>query len=574
MTAPDSPFCADRSIRSREWTERELPFLVPPAGVDVTAARIAAARGAEDLAGHFVPSFRSAMPDPSTIKGMDEAVERMHRAVRDGEGIAILGDYDVDGASSTAMLVRMLRNFGHSGHLSWSIPDRMVDGYGPNDRLVEEMHEGGKVSVLVLADSGTASIGPIAHARSLGMDVIVLDHHEPQASLPDAIVVNPKCQDGRNYDYLCTAGIAFLFGVAMQRRLRQDDPQAVFPDLRGLLGLVALATVADVVPLIGLNRAYVSLGLLRIPEIQGLATLAEVAGESNLTVHACAFVLAPCINAAGRIGRMHTGVRLLLTTDTEEAHELATELHRINDERRTIQKSALEAAIAMVDTTAKGIVLHDPSWHPGVVGLVASKLREIYDRPAIVIGEAGKGSARTVEGFDIGATVIDATAAGLLLKGGGHKAAAGLTLDPSRFEEFKAFVLGRLDGFDHPSFTADLVVPCGSLTIDTALGFESLAPFGQGNPKPRIAVVGGVCVRTQIMKALHVKIVLDGPGGIMEAIAFNAVETPIGKAMLSSQGRKIDLYGPVEVSEWAGVRSVVMKPEDVMLGPDRASAAA
>jgi len=574
MTDTDSIFCASRSVRNRDWKARELPYVLPPEGVDPVAARIAAARGAADLDSYFFPNFRSSMPDPFLLDGMENATKRIWKAVQGNESIAILGDYDVDGASSTAMLVRLLNMAGHSGKIKWSIPDRMIDGYGPNERLIDEVKAESEATLLILLDSGTAAIKPVHHARGAGMDVVIIDHHEPQAERPDAILVNPKCQDDRTLDGLCTAGLVFLLAVALRRHARSSEGRTDFPDIRSLLGLAALATVADVVPLTGLNRAYVSLGVPRIVDIPGLKVLMEVTGETEPTVHGCGFVLAPCINAAGRIGTMHDGVRLLLTDSVDECKDIANSLHATNLERRDMQKRALEEALAAVDSEAKAIILQNPSWHPGIVGLIASKLREVYDRPAIIIGEHGKGSARTVEGFDIGSVIIEAAAKGLLLKGGGHKAAAGLTMDPAKFDDFSHFVLEAISDFEHPSFTADLIITPGEMTVETALALKSMEPFGQGNPKPRIAVIGGTCIRTSILKQAHIKITVEGSSGIMEAIAFNAVETQIGKAMLSSEGRRIDLYGTIEVSYWAGTTTVSIKPEDVMIGPELSVAAA
>lgn len=574
MTKLDSLFCANASVRDRTWIAKELPFVVPPEGVDPTVARIAAGRGVVDMDAYFSPSFKATMPDPYVLEGMEAATARIWQAVQDRQSIAILGDYDVDGASSTALMIRLLRMAGHEGPLHWDIPDRMVDGYGPNDRLIDELAQQAAPDLLILLDSGTASIGPVKHAREIGMDVIVIDHHEPQQELPDALIINPKCQQDRSLEHLCAAGLVFLFGVALRRFAREKSPDFAFPDIRSVLGLAALATIADVVPLTGLNRTYVSMGLPRMPEIVGLQALMDATGEEQLTVHGCGFVLAPCINAAGRIGTMHDGVNLLISESEEEAMTIASRLQSLNDERRDIQKAALEAAKAMVDETDRAIVLHDPSWHPGVVGLIASKLREAFDRPAIVIGEHGKGSARTVEGFDIGSVVIEATRKGLLLRGGGHKAAAGLTLSPDKFDDFKGFVMAALEGFTRPSFTADLVVAPGELPVQTAEAFKFMEPFGQGNPKPRIALVGGICIRTSVLKSVHVKIAVEGRHGITEAIAFNAVDTAVGKAMLSSHGRRIDLYGTVEASYYAGTSTVVLKPEDVMIGGETDSAAA
>lgn len=568
-------FVSELSLRHRQWQVRTPAALGEiPEGVHPVSAAIVAARGVSDLETYFTPSFRTQMPDPDIFCDMTAAVDRVAAAVRSGQRIGVIGDYDVDGATSTALLVRALNRAGHH-NVTWRIPHRISDGYGPNVQLVESMIDEEHVELIIMADSGTAAIEPVARCRALGCDVVILDHHEAQGKLPDALLVNPKRPDGdRAFDYLCTAGLAFLFVAGLMRQLRRNGHFTAVdikePDIRELLGLVALGTVADVVPLVELNRAYVQLGLERLPMIPGISALMEVTGETKLTAHACGFVFGPCINAAGRLQSMDMGVRLLLTDDIAEAAAIAADLHKINDERRQLQLEAIEECKDILASKAipAAIVLYREHWHPGIVGLVAAKVREAFDRPTIIIGSGGKGSARTVEGFDIGTVVINAVQAGLLVKGGGHANAAGLTIDPAQVDAFAEFVNTHMVGFTHPASLADLALECGDLSVETVLGFERMAPFGQGNTKPRVVVFGGFVSSIRIMKGLHIKAILTGANGQTEILAFNSVGTPVGEALVSAEGRFADVYGTAETSTWNGISNVIVKPEDIMVGPD------
>ncbi len=572
-------FCTDRSARNRTYGLREAPNHTAPAWVDPRVGQIAAARGVGDLDAFFAPNFKTAMPDPSRLKGMDQATRRFAEALQRGETIGLIGDYDVDGATSTAIVIRFLRLLGHERVL-WRIPHRIRDGYGPNTRLVDELAASG-ANLLVILDSGTAAIEPVTHARQGGLDVLIIDHHEAGAELPDAVLVNPKRPDeDRSLDYLCTAGLAFLFAVGVVRELRTagffpGNP----PDIRCLLGLVALGTVADVVPLVGLNRAYVALGLPRMAEIPGIRALVDATGESAFTPVSCGFVFGPCINAAGRIDDMTLGAEILTTDDEKRAEFLAKQLHEMNSERQKMQKHAVQLAkdLAIQSRQDKGngvIVLYDEEWHPGVVGLVAAKVREAFDRPAIIIGNSGKGSCRSVDGYNIGENVIRAYQTGLLLKGGGHGAAAGLTLDPMKLDDFRTFMNGTIEGFVPPAVMLDLVVECGMLEPDLVEAFSTLQPFGQGNAKPRIAVVGGFVRRVQILKGLHIKAWLTADAGDTVVLLFNGIGTPFGDLIAQSEGRMLDVIGTAELSTFSGVTSAILKPEDAFVGADRMAHAA
>ena len=571
-------FCATASAKGKSWEKRPEREACEVKGVEPFVVEVAASRGVADLPAYFAPRFAGTLPGPDALRDMPEAVARFCAAVEAGEAIALIGDYDVDGATSTALVLRLLRSLGHAA-VEWRIPGRLVDGYGPNERLARELCGPGKASLLVVLDSGTAAAEPLAIAKGLGADVVVIDHHEPGATLPDALLVNPKRRDeDGGLAHLCTVGLAFVFAVGVVGTLRKSGwfgrTGRAEPDLRLLLGLVALGTIADVVPLVGLNRAYVALGLRRIEENAGLRALMRATAQHKVNPNLCGFVLGPCLNAAGRIADMDDSVELLLTLDEARAAELADKLAALNKERRGIQNAAVEAALKAVVATGQhlvpgAIVLRDEGWHPGVVGLVASKLREAFDRPAAIIGGGGKGSARSVEGFDVGSAVIAAAEAGILEKGGGHHAAAGFTCAPGRTEDFKAHLDKALAGHVHPPVPVDVVAAPGEARPEHVQALQAMEPFGMGNPKPRVAMTGGFVNRVEILKEVHIKVHLQGEdGSVTKAMAFSAVGTPLGKALVASEGRYADMLGTLDVDEYRGRSSVVLKIEDVMVGPE------
>ena len=409
--------------------------------------------------------------------------------------------------------------------------------------------------------------------------MIVLDHHEPKETgeLPPAIVVNPKrVEEDGSLAYLCTAGLAMLFLVGVNRRLRVTGflgrGGVAEPDLPGLLGIVALGTVADVVPLKGLNRAYVALGLRAMGRIPGIRALVEATGEDEFSARSCGFVYGPCINAGGRISDTMQGARLLTTDDPDEAREIATRLAELNRERQRMQKEMVADCIRRVEqanTDDAVIVTFDGDWHPGVVGLGASKVKDHFDRPAVVIGRDGKVSGRAVEGFNIGRAFIKAQEAGLLLKGGGHAAAGGLTIDPALLPEFREFMNEQARGIERPPTMIDLAVPVGGLPQDVVAAFELMAPFGMGNPKPRVAFTGGVLEGVRVLKGSHVKgrvVSADGRSEV-DLILFGGVGSILGEALRAAEGHRVDVMGSVEINAYGGVTKIQVRPEDAMIGP-------
>lgn len=522
-----------------------------------------------EAAGFLAPSLRDLMPDPSRLRDMDRAAGRFLAAVRKSERIAIFADYDVDGGASAALLVTWLRALGHAATLY--VPDRIEEGYGPNVPAMRAL--GAAHDLIVCVDCGTLSHDPIAAA---GCDVIVLDHHLAAETLPPAIaVINPNRQDeDGTLGHLCAAGVTFLFLVAVNRLMRRDGADA--PDLLGFLDLVALATVADVAPLVGLNRAFVRQGLMvmRGRGRAGLAALASVAGMQGAPdVFALGFLLGPRINAGGRIGAADLGARLLATDDPHEAAALAARLDRLNAERRDIEAAVLAAAEAQAAGRggASLVWAADDGWHPGVVGIVAARLKEKFALPAVVIGFAGdegKGSGRSVAGVDLGAAVARLAREGLISRGGGHRMAAGLSLGRDRLEPAMARLAELLaaDGAGAPAkatLAIDGLIGPGGATIDLAERIAAAGPFGAGAPAPRLAMARTRIVRTKRLGEAHLALTLaDEAGARAEAIAFRAFASDLGSRLMARRDAPVHVAGRLERDEWGGRVRAKLQVED------------
>jgi single-stranded-DNA-specific exonuclease len=591
-----SEFCGEKSVLNREWEVRRPANsahdnVITESAIQVPAvlSEILRGRGFPDAGSFLEPTLKSHMPDPYILQGMKEAVLRFGEALTGKEKIALYGDYDVDGATSTALVQRYLRLAGIQDSVIY-IPQRLTEGYGPNAPAMDILRDGG-ASLVVILDSGTLAFGPIERARELGMSVIVIDHHEPleNGDLPDAIVVNPKRQgeDG-SLAHLCTAGLAFLFLAGVGRHLRSLNffapPGPPEPKLTELMGLVALGTVADMVSLHGLNRVFVRQGLPRLELIPGIRALLEVTSansraealangrkwkERPVDARTCGFSLGPCINAGGRISDTMLGAKLLTNEDPAEVAALAETLDCLNRERRKLQEGTVENCIASVsarNTDDKVIVAYDESWHPGVVGLAANRIKDEFDRSAVVIGTGGKGSGRGLRGFNIGLAFQRAHDAGLLIKGGGHAAAGGLTIDPLKMEEFRAFMNLQAQNFTPMPTEVDLAVPVGGLKVSAVEAFSMLEPFGQGNEPPVVVFTGGVLRRVQILSDVYVKATLHG-GDYSVKVFFRGAGTKLGKAILAAEGRYVDLMGKVTVDTYGNAPSVQIEPRDAMIGP-------
>lgn len=526
----------------------------------------------EQLERHRTPSLRAFLPDPSEFRDMDAAAERLAQAVLTGETVTIYGDYDVDGATSAALLILLLRRLGHDAR--YYIPDRLLEGYGPSgEALVRIAGEGS--SLIVTVDCGAMAHEALEMANAAGVDVIVVDHHKCAPELPRATaLVNPNRLDegsvAADHGHLAAVGVAFLLAVATVRalRLRGFFETRREPDLFALLDLVALGTVADVASLHGLNRALVAQGLkvMARRENIGMAALIDASRLSRApTCTDLGFALGPRINAGGRVGESTLGVRLLTTTDIDEAREIAAQLSRLNDERRAIEQAVQEAAEAQIERQHNRavLVLAGAGWHPGVIGIVAGRIKEKTGKPTLVIAldadEAGngKGSGRSISGVDLGAAIIAAREAGLLVAGGGHAMAAGLTIAPGGIEALAEWLDSRLaNDVSHASanraMLLDLALAPGGLTPQLVETLESAGPYGMGWPGPRVAVGPVRVVKADIVGADHVRLIVGGQdGGRFKAMAFRSAETEMGQALLAaSQGRRLWLAGRARIDDW------------------------
>lgn len=556
----------DASLRGKIWALKDAGECARLPNVPHSVVEIAKRRDIVDVEGWLSPTFKQYMPDPFTLIGMADAVKLCHSFIKAGRKIVVYGDYDVDGATSSAILCRYFRMIGFDNWVYY-IPDRLREGYGPNSDAIRRLREDGG-ELLMVVDSGTTAFEPLEVAAEIGFETIVIDHHQAKEELPPAIVVNPKRLDETgDYAYLCTAGLAFLFDVALNRMLREEGAFEASgePDLASLLGIVALGTVADVVPLVGLNRAYVKIGLPFIPQNTGLRALMQATGEEKLTAKSCGFVFGPCINAAGRIDDTMLGTRLLLCDNEEDARHQAERLVELNKERRAMQDVVVGDALSLAAEQKECgvLVVFDESFHPGLIGLAASRLKDAFDRPVVVIGQDGKGSARSIEGFDIGNAIIGAVSEGLLLKGGGHAMAGGLTIDPTRLPEFHTYLERCVEGLTRPPMVADLAISCDDVSPALVDDMKLVEPFGAGNPEPRVILFGGRIVGTMCIKDRHVKVLLKGAHQECEAIIWNSVGTELGDALLSGEGRKVDLYGKLGTNTFRGNTKVVIFPEDI-----------
>ncbi|MDH3230797.1 MAG: single-stranded-DNA-specific exonuclease RecJ [Alphaproteobacteria bacterium] len=575
----------ERSAGGRRWRSREGDArlglaLAQRHGLPEVVGRIMAARGIglEDAAVWLDPTLKALLPDPSHLKDMDRAAERVARAVRSGETIAIFGDYDVDGATSTALLLRFLDSVG--GRIVTYIPDRITEGYGPNAPALLALRQRG-AAVAVTVDCGITAFEPLEVAAEAGLEVVVVDHHVAEPRLPRAhAVVNPnRLDDESSHGQMAAVGVAFLLAVAINRALRDAGwytgrPE---PDLRQWLDLVALGTVCDVVPLTGVNRAFVAQGLKVMAQRgnPGIAALADVArmGEAPEAWHA-GFLLGPRVNAGGRVGEAGLGAALLSAPDYATALPLAQRLDAWNTERKGIEAACLEEAIAQVEANSlqDGLVYAaSEGWHPGVIGIVAGRLKERYNRPACVVALAdgsGRGSGRSVSGVDLGSAVIAARQEGLLINGGGHAMAAGFTVAADRQGDFRVFLAGRIIAQTGPAGPVAELGLDGTLqprgaTVELAASLQRLAPFGAGNREPRFAIPAARVVKADIVGEDHVRCILAGEdGGRLKAIAFRAAGRPLGQLLMQSGGLPVHIAGQLRLDRWQGRESVQMIIDD------------
>jgi single-stranded-DNA-specific exonuclease len=572
----------ERSLSGQQWcwrvADERAVRAVAQRGLPDVVARALVARGVgpDDVEGYLNPSLRASLPDPLVVRDMAPTAARLADAIAGDELIGVFGDYDVDGATSAALLSRYIHAVG--GRCRVYVPDRLTEGYGPSASGLGALRQAG-ARVVVTVDCGATALEPVAEARAWGLDVIVVDHHLPGPRLPDALVVDPnRLDDTSALGQLAAVGVTFLLVVALNRVLRERGWFATRtePDLLGWLDLVALGTVCDVVPLVGVNRVLVTQGIKVLARRRnvGLAALADVARlDERPGAYHLGYLLGPRINAGGRLGEPDLGVRLLITEDTDEARRIAVRLDAANAERRAIEEAIVAQAFEQADTAPIGAItfVAGEGWHAGVIGIVASRLVERLRRPAVVVAVEGgiaKGSGRSVPGVDLGAAVLHARQAGLLMNGGGHPMAAGFTCAADRLGEVASALERRLA----PAVGAQGATPTlgldGALTPEAANAelhglVERLGPFGAGNAEPRFALADCRVVRADVVGTGHVRCIVAGPRqGRLKAIAFRHAETAVGRALLERGGPQLHLAGTLRADRWRGEDGVQFVVDD------------
>ncbi|MFA6219854.1 MAG: single-stranded-DNA-specific exonuclease RecJ [Erythrobacter sp.] len=580
-------FGVTRSLTGRAWRWRGGNMDLGGglgSGQDIVD-QLLLARGVarEDLERHRNPTLRSFLPDPSAFRDMDSAADRLAQAVLSQERITIYGDYDVDGATSSALLVRLLHQLGVEA--DYYIPDRLLEGYGPSGEALVRLGRQGS-SLIVTVDCGAMAHEALGQAHDAGIDVIVVDHHKCAAELPRAFaLVNPNRLDEEDlaaaHGHLAAVGVAFLLAIAVVRTLRGQGffARRKEPDLLALLDLVALGTVADVAALHGLNRAFVAQGLKVMARRENIGMSALVDASRLKRAPACSdlgFALGPRINAGGRVGESTLGVRLLTTQDPDEARAIAAQLSALNEERRAIEAVVQEAAEAQLGAQHNRAVhvLAGEGWHPGVIGIVAGRIKEKTGKPSLVVAldaedGQGKGSGRSIAGVDLGAAIIRARSEGLLVAGGGHAMAAGLTIASDKVELFADWLDAELEAaVAHASadrvILLDVAVAPGGLVPELVESLEAGGPYGMGWPGPRVAVGPVRLVKCDIVGTDHVRLIAAGDDGrSFKGIAFRAADSELGQTLLhASQGRKLWLAGRVRIDDWGSRPAAELHLED------------
>ena len=575
------------SVVGKNWIQKEfdldeIKFIKENFLLDEIVAKLLSIRKIkkEDVNFFLNPSIKNSLPNPYSLNDMQKAIDRTISCIVSNEKVGIFGDYDVDGATSTAIL----GNYFRALNLPYEIyiPDRQKEGFGPNEKGFDYLIENGS-KLIFTVDCGTLSYLPIEYANTKKIDVIVIDHHQSEINLPKAhSIVNPNRFDDRSeLNYLCAAGVCFMFLVALNKKLRENNwfinKSINEPDLLNFLDLVSLGTICDVVPLVDLNRAFVNQGLKVINQKKnlGLKTLIEISEiENNLTTYHLGYVLGPRINAGGRVGKSTHGAKLLLNNDSKDSFKISSELNNYNKERQLLEKELLKDIMdkdyGLTDEPV--IVLYGENWHEGIIGIIAARIKEKYNKPTFIISTKsglGKGSARSIYGFDIGTAVIAAVQNKILIRGGGHKMAAGFTLDTDNINEFKNFLIRKFKSINinlesKKNIFYDTEISPSAINIDFYDKINVLSPFGSGNPEPKFIIKNVRPVNSKIVGEKHIKSIFEGSdSSTFKTITFNCVDNELGSYLLKKNIKNFNILGKLSLNEWRGQKNVEFIIDDI-----------
>ena len=576
-----------RSISGKNWilrkyNEQDIIFIKENFSLDEITSKLLSIRNIkkEEISSFLNPSIKNVLPDPNILLDMKKTTLRAVKAISNKEKIGIFGDYDVDGASSTALL----GNYFSELNLDYEIyiPDRKKNGYGPSIKSFKELIDK-KVRIIFTVDCGTLSFEAINFAKENNVDVIVLDHHQSEVRLPKAFsIINPnRIDDNSNLQYLCAAGVSFMFLVSLNKELRScrwfDQNNLEEPNLINYLDLVSLGTVCDVVPLVGLNRAIVKQGLkiIKLKKNLGLKMLIDICKiETNPSIYHLGFLLGPRINAGGRVGKCSHGANLLLNKNPKHSFQLASELDQYNKERQMLEKDLLQKILNETKGYSNDpvLIMSGKNWHEGVIGIVAARLKDKFNKPVILIsldGEVGKASARSIIGFDIGAVIISATQENILLKGGGHKMAGGFSIDIKKISMLKDFVFKKFKGINEDlksekPLLLDSIIAPSAVNLEFYNKVDLLSPFGSGNPEPRFIIEDLKTINGKIVGERHVKSILIGKdGSTIKSISFNATENDLGSYLLKKNNKSFNIAGKLSLNEWRGQSNVEFIIDDI-----------
>ncbi len=580
------------SVSGKNWIlkkfdENDISYFKENFYLDEITSKLLAVRNLDknEIQNYLNPTIKNILPNPDVLKDMSKTVERTYQAILKKEKIGIFGDYDVDGATSTALLGQFFQKINHNFEIY--IPDRRTEGYGPTINGFKNLIDK-KVNLIFTVDCGTMSYEPIEYAQNKNIDVLIFDHHQSETSLPKAhSIINPnRFDDKSKLNYLCAVGVCFLFLVALNKKLREKnwfiENSTTEPNLISFLDLVSLGTVCDVVPLIGLNRAIVKQGLKIIHNRfnLGLKTLLDICKvQSNPSTYHLGYIIGPRLNAGGRVGKCSHGANLLLNKNAKQSFKLASELNLFNKERQLLENDLLENILKNdLNLSDPILVLSGNNWHEGIIGIIASRIKDKYNKPTIIISikdNIGKASARSIVGFDIGSVIIGAVQKKILLKGGGHKMAGGFSISKNKIEQFKAYIFKifnslQVNLYKEKNLYIDSVVSPSALNVNFYSKIDYLSPFGSGNPEPKFVIENLTTLNSKIVAEKHIKSVLLGSDGSnIKTIAFNAVDNDLGQYLLKKNIKPFNIAGKLTLNEWRGEKNVEFIIDDISVNKDK-----